>query len=245
MRLKGKTAVVTAAGAGIGRASALSFQREGARVFAVDIDAKSLEALAADAPGIETACVDMRDNKDVTRFFMGLGRVDVLFNCLGVVPGGNVLESDLNTFNIAWDLNVLSMVRAIRIVLPGMLAAGQGSIINMSSVASSITGVPNRCVYGTTKAAVIGLTKAIAADFVGKGVRCNAICPGTVDTPSLRGRIAAQPDPEAALSSFIARQPMGRLGKAEEVAAAATYLASDDAGFITGQYIVVDGGWTI
>jgi len=245
MRLKGKTAVVTAAAAGIGRASALAYHREGARLFAVDIDAKALEALAAEAPGVQTAVVDVLDDKQVARFFAGVGRCDVLFNCAGMVPGGSVLESDVGAFNAAWDLNVLSMVRAIRAVLPGMLEAGSGSIINMSSVASSVTGAPNRCVYGTTKAAVIGLTKAVATDFVGRGVRCNAICPGTVDTPSLRARIDSQPDPKAAMAAFIARQPMGRFGKAEEVAAAATYLASDESNFMTGQLIVVDGGWAI
>ncbi len=245
MRLNGKTAVVTAAGAGIGRASALSFQREGARVFAIDIDAAALESLSSEAPGIQTARVDMRDDAQVTAFFKGLERCDVLFNCLGVVPSGTILDSDVAAFSEAWDLNVLTMVRAIRLVLPGMLGAKRGSIVNMSSVASSITGAPNRCVYGTTKAAVIGLTKAIAADFVDRGVRCNAICPGTVDTPSLRARINAQPDPVAAHAAFIARQRMGRFGKAEEVAAAATYLASDESGFVTGQFIVVDGGWTI
>jgi 2-dehydro-3-deoxy-L-fuconate 4-dehydrogenase len=245
MRLMEKKAVVTAAGAGIGRASALAFHRHGAKVFALDVDVRALEALETEAPGIQTAQVDVRDDGQVERFFAGTGPCDVLFNCAGIVPGGTVLDCDVGAFNSAWDLNLLSMVRTIRAVLPGMLESGSGSIINMSSVASSVTGVPNRCIYGTTKAAVIGLTKAIAADFVGRGVRCNAICPGTVDTPSLRGRINAQPDPKAAMELFVARQPMGRLGRAEEVAAAATYLASDESGFMTGQLVIVDGGWTI
>lgn len=245
MRLKDKRAVVTAAGAGIGRASALTFHKEGAQVFAVDIDAAALESLAAEAPGVTTALVDVRDDRQMERFFANVGRCDVLFNCAGMVPGGTVLDSSLEVFNAALDLNLLSMVRAIRAALPGMLEAGRGSVINMSSVASSVTGVPNRCIYGTTKAAVVGLTKSVAADFVGRGVRCNAICPGTVDTPSLRSRINAQPDPKAAMDAFVARQPMGRLGRAEEVAAAAIYLASDESAFMTGQLIVVDGGWTV
>ncbi len=241
MRLAGKHAVVTAAGAGIGRATALAFAAEGAEVFATDIDTAALATLAGER--IRTATLDVRDEAAVDALFAGL-RCDILFNCAGMVPNGTVLDSAPDVFAKAWDLNVLSMVRTIRAALPSMLAQGIGSIVNMSSVASSITGVANRSAYGTTKAAVIGLTKSVAEDFVGRGIRCNAICPGTVDTPSLRSRIAAQPDPDAALKSFIARQPMGRFGRADEIAAAAVYLASDEAGFITGQTLVIDGGWT-
>jgi 2-keto-3-deoxy-L-fuconate dehydrogenase len=227
LRLAGKVAVVTAAGAGIGRATALAFAAEGATVLACDIDEAALAALAA--PNIKTSVLDVRDERAIDAYFTQAGRCDVLFNCAGMVPEGTVLDSAPSVFAAAWDLNVLSMVRTIRAVLPGMLAAGGGAIVNMSSVASSITGVPGRSAYGTTKAAVIGLTKSVAADFVGRGIRCNAICPGTVDTPSLRGRIAGQADPDAALKSFIARQPMGRFGRAEEIAAAAVYLAGDEA----------------
>jgi 2-keto-3-deoxy-L-fuconate dehydrogenase len=241
--LRDKIAVVTAAGAGIGRATALAFAAEGASVVATDIDPAALKTL--EAKNIRTALLDVRNDGAVSAFFADVGRCDVLFNCAGMVPNGSVLESAPEVFSAAWDLNVLSMVRTIRAALPGMLARGQGAIVNMSSVASSITGVANRSAYGTTKAAVIGLTKSVAADFVARGIRCNAICPGTVDTPSLRGRIAAQPDPDAALQSFLARQPMGRFGRAEEIAATAVYLASDESAFVTGQTFVIDGGWTI
>ncbi|MEI9994743.1 MAG: SDR family oxidoreductase [Rhizomicrobium sp.] len=242
MRLKDKIAVVTAAGAGIGRATALAFAAEGATVWATDIDEAALASL--EAGGIRVAPLNVVDEAEVNGFFAALGRCDVVFNCAGMVPNGTVLDTAPETFNRAWDLNVLSMVRTIRAVLPGMLARGHGSIVNIASVASSLTGVPNRSAYGTTKAAVIGLTKSVAADFVAQGIRCNAICPGTVDTPSLQARLAAQPDPKAALASFIARQPMGRFGRAEEIAAAAVYLASDESGFVTGQTLAIDGGWT-
>lgn len=244
MRLQGKSAVVTAAGAGIGRASALAYAREGAQVWATDIDEVALETLRKEAPAVSTHKLDVRDESAIAKFFADLDRCDVLFNCAGMVPNGTVLESEISDFTAAFDLNVLSMVRTIRTVLPGMLARGQGSIVNMASIVSSVKGAPNRSAYGTTKAAVIGLTKSVAADFVTRGIRCNAICPGTTDTPSLRGRLAEQPDPQAARAAFIARQPMGRFASAEEIAALAVYLASDESAFVTGQAFAIDGGWT-
>jgi len=242
LRLQEKIAVVTAAGAGIGRAIALAYAAEGASVCALDIDETALESLAG--PDIETARLDVRDDAAVVAFFKAFGLCNILVNCAGMVPNGSVLDSTPADFNAAWDLNVLSMVRTIRAALQGMLDAGGGGIVNIASVASSITGVPNRSAYGTTKAAVIGLTKSVAADFVTRGIRCNAICPGTVDTPSLRARLATHDDPQAALKSFLARQPMGRFGRADEVAAAAVFLGSDAAAFMTGQTLVIDGGWT-
>lgn len=244
MRLQGKSAVVTAAGAGIGRASALAYAREGAQVWATDIDEVALETLRKEAPAVSTRKLDVRDESAIAKFFADLDRCDVLFNCVGMVPNGTVLESEISDFTAAFDLNVLSMVRTIRTVLPGMLVRGQGSIVNMASIVSSVKGAPNRSAYGTTKAAVIGLTKSVAADFVTRGIRCNAICPGTTDTPSLRGRLAEQPDPQAARAAFIARQPMGRFALADEIAALAVYLASDESAFVTGQAFAIDGGWT-
>jgi len=240
-RLSGKIAVVTAAGSGIGRASAEAFARAGARVIAADIDAKALQSVA----GCEAQVLDVRDPAAIATFAKALGRIDVLFNCAGSVPGGTVLTIDPDKWNAAFDLNVNSMYHMIRAFLPGMLEAHKGSIINMSSVASSITGVPDRCAYGATKAAVIGLTKSVAADFVAQGVRCNAICPGTVDTPSLQARLHAYGDYAKTRAEFEARQPIGRLGKPEEIAALALHLASDESGFTTGQIHVIDGGWTI
>jgi 2-keto-3-deoxy-L-fuconate dehydrogenase len=240
-RLAGKTAVVTAAGSGIGRASAEAFARAGARVIAADIDAKALQAVA----GCEPHTLDVRDAGAIAAFAKAVGNVDVLFNCAGTVPKGTVLDIDLATWSAAFDLNVNSMYHMIRAFLPGMLAARAGSIINMSSVASSITGVPDRCAYGATKAAVIGLTKSVAADFVAQGVRCNAICPGTVDTPSLQARLHAYGDYAKTRAEFEARQPIGRLGKPEEIAALALHLASDESGFTTGQIHIADGGWMI
>jgi 2-keto-3-deoxy-L-fuconate dehydrogenase len=242
-RLKGKTAFVTAAAAGIGRATALAFAREGAAVTATDIDMGGLKALTAEAPGIAVRRLDVRLDADVAAA-LGGAAPDILFNCAGFVHHGTVLECTPEDWAFSLDLNVTSMVRTIRAALPGMLARGSGTIINMASVASSIRGVPNRFAYGATKAAVIGLTKAVAADFVTQGIRAHAICPGTVESPSLEGRINAQPDPVAARAAFIARQPMGRLGKPEEVAALAVYLGSDEASYTTGQAHIIDGGWS-
>ena len=245
MRLEGKIAVVTAAAAGIGRATALAFGKEGARVWASDIDSRALEELKAEAPAMEVRRLDARDEAAIGKFFAEVGRCDVLFNCAGMVTNGTILDSPVDVFNTTWDLNVLSMVRTLRAVLPSMLERGSGSIVNMASVVSSMKGAPNRSAYGTTKAAVIGLTKSVAADYVTRGIRCNAICPGTTDTPSLRGRLAEQPDPAAARAAFIARQAMGRFATAEEIAAMAVYLASDESAFVTGQAFAIDGGWTI
>lgn len=239
-RLKGKTAVVTAAASGIGRASAEAFARAGARVFALDV-----ADTVHDVTGCDGHVVDVRDVSAIQSFAARAGRVDVLFNCAGTVPKGTVLDVDPATWNAAFELNVTSMYHMIRAILPGMLAARGGSIINMASVAGSITGVADRCAYGATKAAVIGLTKSVAVDFVAQGIRCNAICPGTVDTPSLQARLHAYGDYEKTRREFEARQPMGRLGKPEEIAALALYLASDESGFTTGQVHVIDGGWMI
>jgi 2-keto-3-deoxy-L-fuconate dehydrogenase len=244
-RLKNKTALVTAAAQGIGRATALAFASEGARVVATDINAEALDALSRESPNVRTVRLDVRDPAAITALASELGAEDILFNCAGFVHHGTILECDEAAWAFSLDLNVTSMYRMARAFLPAMLRAGHGTIINMSSVASSITGVPNRFVYGATKAAVIGLTKSIAADFVGRGIRCNAICPGTVDTPSLHERLSAQGDFEAARTAFIARQPMGRIGTADEIAALAVYLASDESAFTTGQIHVIDGGWTI
>jgi 2-keto-3-deoxy-L-fuconate dehydrogenase len=240
-RLAGKTAVVTAAASGIGRASAEAFARAGARVFALDIDARAVNAV----PGCEGHVVDVRDASAISAFAAHAGKIDVLFNCAGTVPKGTVLDIEPAGWNAAFDLNVTSMYHMIRAFLPGMLANRAGSIINMSSVAGSITGVADRCAYGVTKAAVIGLTKSVAVDFVAHGIRCNAICPGTVDTPSLQARLHAYGDYEKTRREFEARQPMGRLGKPEEIAALALHLASDESGFTTGQIHIIDGGWMI
>ena len=240
-RLQGKTAVVTAAGQGIGRATAELFAREGARVVAVDSSAESLSSLQ----GCEGYALDVTDRARVQELAAKVSSIHVLFNCVGVVHGGTLLDCTEAEWKSGFAVNVDSMFYVIRAFLPAMLAQGGGSIINMSSVASSIAGVPNRCIYGTTKAAVIGLTKSIAADFVSQGIRCNAICPGTVDTPSLQGQMRATGDYAAARAQFIARQPMGRLGRPEEIAELALYLATDAATFTTGQIHVIDGGWTM
>ena len=243
-RMQDKRALVTAAAAGIGRASALAFAREGASVLATDIDEAGLARLRAEEPRIETLRLDVRDNAAVQALAARAGAIEVLFNCAGVVHHGTILDCSETEWDLAFDLNVKSMYRTLRAFLPGMLARGKGSIVNMSSVASSVKGAPNRCAYGATKAAVIGLTKSVAADFVSKGIRCNAICPGTVDTPSLEGRIAAQGDPVATRAAFVARQPIGRLGTAEEIAALVVYLACDESSYTTGTIHVIDGGWS-
>jgi 2-keto-3-deoxy-L-fuconate dehydrogenase len=240
-RLSGKTALITAAGQGIGRASAELFAAEGATVWASDIRADAL----ADLPGCNGLVLDVRDKDAIRQAAEKIGVIDVLFNCAGYVHAGSILDCDEQAWLFSMDLNVTSMYRLVSATLPGMLKNGRGSIINMSSVAGSIKGVPNRFVYGATKAAVIGLTKSIAADFVSQGIRCNAICPGTVDTPSLHERLRATGDYEAAWKAFTARQPMGRLGDAKEIAALALYLASDESAFVTGQCHVIDGGWSI
>lgn len=244
MRLQGKTALVTAAGQGIGHASALALAAEGAQVWATDVNEKLLERFAGIA-NIQAAKLDVLDKDAVDAFARGIPALDVLFNCAGVVHNGAALEASDDDLDFAFHLNVRAQFRLIKAVLPGMLAKGRGSIINMASVCSSIKGLPNRCVYGTTKAAVIGLTKSIAADYVTQGVRCNAVCPGTVDTPSLADRINANADPVEARKAFIARQPMGRLAQPEEIAPLIVFLASDESQFVTGQAYSVDGGITI
>jgi 2-keto-3-deoxy-L-fuconate dehydrogenase len=244
-RLAGNTALLTAAAAGIGRATAEAFAAEGARVIATDLNEAGLAGLKA-----ETRRLDVRSTEAVEALAKEIGPVDVLFNCAGFVHHGTALECSDADWDFSFDLNVKSMHRTIRAFLPGMLDKGGGSIVNVASAASSVRGIPNRYVYGASKAAVIGLTKAVAADFIRKGVRCNAICPGTVESPSLDGRIsslAAQSGQsvEAVRQAFVDRQPMGRLGKAEEIAALAVYLASDESGFTTGQIHLADGGFAL
>ena len=240
-RLAGKTALITAAGQGIGRATAELFAAEGATVWATDVN----ETVLAGLGQCRTRKLDVLDPTDIEAAFAEAGEVDVLFNCAGFVANGNILDCDEKDWTFSFDLNVTAMFRTIRAVLPGMVERGRGSIINMSSVASSVIAVPNRFAYGASKAAVIGITKSVALDFVGKGVRCNAICPGTVDTPSLQQRLRDTGDYEKARAQFNARQPMGRLGKAEEIAALALYLASDESSFTTGAIHLIDGGWSV
>lgn len=245
-RLAGKTAVVTAAGQGIGRATAMAFANEGASVWATDIHEPALKALAQESPKIRTRVLDVRDSSTVESAAKELGAIQVLFNCAGFVHQGTILDCAEKDWDFSFDLNVKAMYRMCRAFLPAMLSAGRGTIINMSSIASSVKGIPNRFVYTASKAAIIGLTKSIAADFVNQGIRCNAICPGTVQTPSLNERIAALgSNVEQTRADFVARQPMGRLGKPEEIAALAVYLASDESSFTTGQIHVIDGGWTM
>ena len=248
-RLEGKTCVVTAAGAGIGRATALRMAHEGGKVYATDINPDTLASLKHEASdnglSIVTEILDVTSDEAIARFSKQLGCVDVLFNCAGFVASGTILECSNRDYEFSFELNVRSLFQMMKTFLPGMLDQGAGSIVNVASVAGSISGVPNRFIYGATKAAVIGMTKSVAADFVAKGIRCNAICPGTIDSPSLQDRMRAQGNYEEARAAFVARQPMGRLGQADEVAALACYLASDEAGFTTGQTHNIDGGWTI
>lgn len=241
-KLDGKTVVVTAAAQGIGRASAMAFARAGATVYATDINEDLLRELA-DETGIAVRRVDVLNDEDVKSAIAQIGKVDVLLNCAGFVHAGSILDMKDEDLDFALNLNVRSMIRTIRAVLPGMLERRDGAIINMSSVAGSVKGVPNRFAYGVTKAAVVGLTKAIAADYVLQGIRCNAICPGTVESPSLGDRMRAQGDYEQARAAFIARQPMGRIGTPEEIAELAVYLGG--ATYTTGQAYAIDGGWTI
>lgn len=240
-RLEGKRAIVTAAGQGIGRASALAMAAEGATVLATDINAEALATLNVD--GIETTTLNARNKEDVNAIIPSF-KPDILFNCAGFVHHGTILDATEDEWELAFDLNVKSMYHTINAALPGMLARGHGSIINMSSACSSIIGAPNRFIYGTTKAAVQGITKSVAVDYITQGIRCNAICPGTVESPSLHDRLHATGDYDAAMKAFIARQPMGRIATAEEIAALVVYLASDESGFTTGQSHVIDGGWS-
>ncbi|MEY8829447.1 SDR family oxidoreductase [Sedimentitalea sp. XS_ASV28] len=243
-RLDGKRALITAAGQGIGKASALAMAAEGAHVFATDINDDALASLAQEADGkIETFSMNVLDTESVVAG-VAQSQPDVLFNCAGFVHAGSVLDATDQEMDFALDLNVKSMFRTIRAALPGMLERGGGSIINMSSACSSIIGAPNRFVYGTTKAAVIGLTKSVAIEYITRGIRCNAICPGTVESPSLHDRLRATGDYDKAMKDFVARQPMGRIARAEEIAALVVYLASDESGFTTGQPHIIDGGWS-
>ncbi len=237
--LTGKRAIVTGAGQGIGRASAEAFRDAGADVLALDRNPAALEGLA----GCRTAVLDVTDAAAIAALAAQEDGFDIVFNCAGVVHGGTILDCSDDDWAFAFDLNVTAMFRLIRALLPGMIARGGGSIINMASVAGSVIGVPNRFAYGASKAAVVGLTKAVAADFVQQGIRCNAICPGTVHSPSLEQRLAATGDFDAAMAAFKARQPMGRIGDPAEIAALALYLASDAAAFTTGQCHIIDGGW--
>ncbi|MBW8317980.1 MAG: SDR family oxidoreductase [Rhizobium sp.] len=245
--LSDKKALITAAGQGIGRASALAFARAGASVVATDINADALDSLATEAKeaglAIETRVLDVLKAEAVEAIVSQTGPFDILFNCAGLVHGGTVLDMADKDLDFAFDLNVRAMIRTIRAVLPAMLERGDGSIINMASVASSVKGVPNRCAYTVTKAAVVGLTKSVAADYVTQGIRCNAICPGTVESPSLQDRMRAQGDYDAARAAFIARQPKGRLGTPDEIADLAVYIAG--ATYTSGQAFAIDGGWTI
>ena len=244
-RLKNKKTLITAAGQGIGRATVLAFAREGAQILATDIDQDSLDSLKKECPEIETRVLDVNNLEAIHQLAKETGTIDVLFNCAGYVHHGTVLDCEESDWDFSFDLNVRSMYRMIKAFLPAMLESGGGSIVNMSSVASSVKGLPNRFVYGASKAAVVGLTKSVAADFIKQGIRCNAICPGTVESPSLQERIKAQGgNYQEVLSAFVARQPIGRIGTPEEIAALAVYLASDESSYTTGVAWSIDGGMT-
>jgi 2-keto-3-deoxy-L-fuconate dehydrogenase len=243
-RLAGKTAFITAAAQGMGQAAALAFAREGARVWATDVNAQQLKGMEG-KDGIRTRPLDVTDEAAIARIAQEVGDTDVLFNCAGIVHNGSILDASAKDWEQAFAVNVRSMFLVSRAFLPGMLKKQNGSIINMASVASCIKGLPNRCVYGASKAAVIGLTKSIAADYVRQGVRCNAVAPGTIDTPSLQGRIDSYADPAQARKDFVARQPMGRLGTVDDMVPIFVYLASDESRFATGNVFSIDGGMTI
>jgi 2-keto-3-deoxy-L-fuconate dehydrogenase len=245
MRLAGKTSLVTAAAAGIGRATALAFAREGAQVVAIDIDTKGLATLAAEHASISTDRIDVTDSSAIERLCRQRPKIDVLVNAVGWVHNGTILDCCDTDWSRSLEINLTSMFRMIRAWLPRMIEHGRGSIVNVASVASSVRGVPSRLAYSAAKAGVIGLTKSIATDFVNKGIRCNAVCPATIDTPSLEQRLRDTEDEAKARAAFIARQPLGRLGTAEEVAALNVYLASDESAFTTGAIHVIDGGWTM
>ena len=244
-KLEGRVALVTSAGQGIGRASAIALAREGAKVFATDIREDLFKDISKEHPDITGFGLNVLEQTAVDAALKRTGPIDILFNCSGFVHNGTVLDCEEKDWDFSFDLNVKAHYRMIKAYLPGMLAKGKGNVINMASVASSVKGAPNRFVYGASKAAVIGLTKALATDFVTKGIRCNCICPGTVETPSLYDRMRAQGDFEKAKAAFIARQPMGRLAQPEEIAEMVIYLASDDTAFMTGQALVIDGGWSL
>ena len=244
-RLENKNIVVTAAGQGIGRATAIVFHNEGANVIATDINDKTLETLSKEYPNIKVKNLDSTNKQAIEKFSASLNKVDVLFNAVGFVHHGTILDCDEKDWDFSFDVNVKSMYFMIKEILPKMIKQNKGNIINMSSIVSSLRGLPNRFAYGATKAAIVGLTKSIAADFIKNNIRCNAIAPGTVHTPSWEERVAAAPDPAKAKKDFIARQPMGRLATAEEIAALAVYLASDESDFITGVVHPIDGGMSI
>ncbi|MDB5657541.1 MAG: NAD(P)-dependent oxidoreductase [Cypionkella sp.] len=243
-RLSGKRALITAAGQGIGKATALRLAEEGAQVLATDVNAATLEELNG-TPGITTQVLNVLDADAITAVVAAAGRIDILFNCAGVVHAGDIMQSSEDEWDFAFALNCKAMYRMLRAVLPGMVAQGGGSIINMASVAGPLTAPPNRFIYSASKAAVGGITKSVAQDYVKQGIRCNAVCPGTVDSPSLHQRLRDTGDYEGAMAAFIARQPMGRIGKPEEIAAMVAYLGADESAYTTGQLLALDGGWTI